>query len=602
VATVSNTREQAIWRWAMKSKNDIKARIVICLLGAAIVIGLSVASSSNVYAQSMWVSAYYGGWAQGCGYVGNMQADKIDYSAVTHIIHFAIQPLPDGSIDDTTLCITPENSASLISHAHAAGKKVLVALGGENTESAFLSATNSTNRQKFINNLINFITTRGYDGIDLDWEPITPSSISQVKTFIIELRAALDAMTPRPFFTAAVFCEPDLFAQLQDKFDQINIMTYDLNGDWLNGSWFNAPTYDGGYWFSASGPAPSANGLVDMFISAGLNPAKLGIGIGFYGYVAKGGKSTPTDGVTAPGQLWTSPPTKTAYTYSDIMDKFFNPANYRYDSAAGAAYLSYNMTGSAEDMFITYDDESSILEKINYVRNKAIGGVIIFQLGGGWRPNAPVPDNLLQAVKDAVIQTTNQAMVPSIPILNSPSNGASGVSTSTTLKWNSSAGANSYTLQVSKSPEFIEPIVNQDNLTATFYNLSGLSYSTTYYWRVRATNTSGSEWSNTWSFTTTTQGTILTGFTGNSLSAGALLTWQTATEYNNKGFDIQRRLSTSKQWSKIGFVAGAGTSYTPKAYSFTDTKTPKGSRYIYRLKQLNTNGSFIYSSEVTVKK
>ena len=456
----------------MKSKKQIRNRIATCFLCVAIVTGLLVISSSNVYAKDIWISAYYGGWAQGCGYVGNMQADKIDYSAITHIIHFAIKPLPEGFIDDTTLCITPENSAALIKHAHAAGKKVLVSVGGEYTESAFLSATNSANRQKFINNLINFITTRGYDGIDLDWEPVTPSSISQVTTLIVELRAALDAITPRPLLTAAVAWEPDLFAQLQDRFDQINIMTYDLNGNWLNGSWFNAPTYDGGYWFPASGPAPSANGLVDMFISAGLNPAKLGIGIGFYGYVAKGGNGTPTGGVTAPGQLWTSQPTKTAYTYYDIMDKFFKPQNYRYDSAAGAAYLSYDMPGSSEDMFITYDDELSIFEKVNYVRKKVIGGVIIFQLGGGWRPNAPVPDNLLQAVKDAVMQTENQDMVPSIPILNSPSNSAAGISTSTTLEWDFSAGADSYTLQVSQSPEFVEPIVNQDNLTALFTALT----------------------------------------------------------------------------------------------------------------------------------
>jgi hypothetical protein len=64
------------------------------------------------------------------------------------------------------------------------------------------------------------------------------------------------------------------------------------------------------------------------------------------------------------------------------------------------------------------------------------------------------------------MQTENQDMVPSIPILNSPSNSAAGISTSTTFEWDFSAGADSYTLQVSQSPEFVEPIVNQDNLTA----------------------------------------------------------------------------------------------------------------------------------------
>jgi chitinase len=587
----------------MKSKKQFRDRITLCLLYVAMAFSLLAIRSSTAYAKDMWISAYYGGWAQGCGYVGNMQADKIDYSAVTHIIHFAIQPLPDGSIDDTTLCITPENSAALIKHAHAAGKKVLVSVGGEYTENAFLSATNDTNREKFINNLIHFITIRGYDGIDLNWEPVAPSSKPQVTSLIVELRTALDAITPRPLLTAAVVWEPDLFAQLQDRFDQVNIMTYDLNGNWLNGSWFNAPMYDGGYWFPESGPAPSADGLVDMFISAGLNPAKLGIGIGFFGYVAKGGNGTPTGGVTAPGQIWTSQPTKTAYTYYDIMDKFFMPQNYRYDSAAGAAYLSYDMPGSSEDMFITYDDELSIGEKINYVRTKAIGGVMIFQLGGGWRPNAPVPDVLLQAVKDAVIHTEKQDMVPSVPNLKSPSAGASGISTSTTLGWDLSTGADSYKLQVSQNPEFVEPILNQDNLTSLSFTLNGLNDNTRYFWRVRATNTLGSSgWSDAWSFTTVPHRTIITDFAGNPIPAKVLLTWQTTSELDCIGFDIERRLSISPKWSKIGFVAGAGTSYTQKDYSFEDTKTRKGRTYIYRLKQLSANGSFLYSSEVSVKK
>lgn len=587
----------------MKRKKKFRDGIAICLIRVAVVVGILIVGGSNIYAKDVWVSAYYGGWAQGCGYVGNMQADKIDYSAITHIIHFAIQPLPDGSIDDTSLCITPENSAALIKHARAAGKKVLVSVGGEYTESAFLSATNGANREKFINNLINFIATRGYDGIDLNWEPVSPSSRAQVTSLILELRAALDATANHPLLTAAVAWEPDLFAQLQDSFDQINIMTYDLNGNWLNGSWFNAPVYDGGYWFAASGPAPSADGLVDMFISAGLNPAKLGIGIGFFGYVAKGGSGTPTGGVTAPGQIWTSQPAKTAYTYYDIMDKFFNPRHYRYAAAAGAAYLSYDMPGSSEDMFITYDDELSIFEKVSYISKKAIGGVIIFQLGGGWRPNAPVPDNLLQAVKNAVIHIKNQDMVPSIPHLKSPSAGASGISTSATLEWDFSARADSYALQVSESPEFAEPIVDQDNLTALSFSLNRLNYNTRYFWRVSATNTLGnSGWSDTWSFTTMPYGTIINNFAGNSISAKVLLTWRTASERDNRGFDIERRASVSPKWSKIGFVSGAGTSYALKDYSFADTKTRKGRTYTYRLKQLSADGSFFYSSEVRVKK
>jgi chitinase len=589
----------------MKGKGNI--RLAISIIAIAIVLGITVMGASDTYANDIWVSAYYGGWMQDCGYTGYMNADKIDYSAVTHIIHFAISPKHDGTIEFSANCILPENSASLVTYARAAGKKVLISIGGWQTESAFLSATSDANRQKFINNLINFMVSRGYDGIDFDWEPISPSSVTQVKTFITELRAALDAITPRPLLTAAVFYEPALFAQLQDKFDQMNIMTYDLSGEWLKATWHHTPTYDGGYWFPASGPAPSANGLVNYFIAAGVKPAKLGIGIGFYGYVWKGGSGTSTGGATAPGQKWTTAPTSTVYSYSDIMDKFHKTANYRYDSAAGAAYLSFDTAGSSEDMFITYDDENSILEKIKYVRTKAIGGAMIFQLGGGWRPNAPVPDNLLQAVKSAVIQTQPQqpspVTVPSAPTLSSPVNGATGVAVSTTLAWSASAGATSYTLQVSKNTGFTE-IVNHTDVTSTSFSISGLSNNTVYYWRVLAKNVGGnSGWSSIWSFTTVSaNNTVIANFNGSSVANGVSLKWQTTSESNNKGFDIERKFSTSNTWVKMGYVAGAGTSSVIRDYSYTDTATRKNRTYNYRLKQINNDGSFAYSSVITVRR
>lgn len=588
----------------MKIKGTI--RNAICLIAIAIVLGLSGTSASDVYANDIWVTAYYGAWMQGGpGWTGHMTADKIDYSAVTHIIHFVIVPKPDGTIDYTTSSVTPENSADLVKRARAAGKKVLISLGGWDTESAFLSATSDANRQKFISNLINFMVSRGYDGIDFDWEPISPTSTSRIKTFINELRAEMDKITPRPLLTAAAVWEPALFAQLQDKFDQINIMTYDLAGLWMNTTWFNSATYDGGYWFPASGPAPSANGLVNAFIAAGVNPAKLGIGIGFYGYVWKGGSGTPTGGVTAPGQKWTTAPSLNSSTnYYEIMDKYYQPAYYRYDAAAGSSYLSIDKPGSTDDMFISYNDEATCFEKVKYVRNKGIGGIMIFQLGGGWRPNAPVPDSLLQSVKNAVVQTNpshNTAPLP--PTLSSPANGATGVAVSTTLIWNASAGATSYTVQISKNSAFTE-LVNHTDVAATSFSVSALNNNTTYYWRVQAKNANGSsEWSNIWSFVTISEmNTVIANFSGSSVASGILLTWQTLRENGNKGFDIERKLSTSSRWVKIGYVAGAGISSDTRNYSFTDTNLRKNGTYNYRLKQINMDNSFAYSNIVTVSR
>ena len=76
------------------------------------------------------------------------------------------------------------------------------------------------------------------------------------------------------------------------------------------------------------------------------------------------------------------------------------------------------------------------------------------------------------------------------------------------------------------------------------------------------------------------------------------LTWKTATEVNNYGFDVERSTGNSN-WQKIGFVAGSGNSNSPKDYSFTDN--PSGATsFSYRLKQIDVGGSFQYYDPVTV--
>lgn len=105
---------------------------------------------------------------------------------------------------------------------------------------------------------------------------------------------------------------------------------------------------------------------------------------------------------------------------------------------------------------------------------------------------------------------------PSAPTLVSPVNGATGVSTSPTLSWNASSGATSYRAQVSTSSSFSTTVYDQSGMTSTSAMVSGLAASTTYFWRVNATNAAGtSAWSSTWSFTTSSSapcpGTLYTG-------------------------------------------------------------------------------------------
>ncbi|MGA9294321.1 MAG: YCF48-related protein [Ignavibacteriaceae bacterium] len=79
------------------------------------------------------------------------------------------------------------------------------------------------------------------------------------------------------------------------------------------------------------------------------------------------------------------------------------------------------------------------------------------------------------------------------------------------------------------------------------------------------------------------------------------LNWMTATEVNNKGFEIERK--TDNIWKTIGFVSGKGTTTNRSKYYYTDDlKNLSCSGSIaYRLKQVDYNGTYKYSNEVAVQ-
>lgn len=79
------------------------------------------------------------------------------------------------------------------------------------------------------------------------------------------------------------------------------------------------------------------------------------------------------------------------------------------------------------------------------------------------------------------------------------------------------------------------------------------------------------------------------------------LSWETATESNNLGFEVGRRLKTGvpQEWQVIGFVPGNGTSIDPIQYTYQDKVVIAGT-YQYRLKQIDNDGSSSYSGVVEV--
>lgn len=76
------------------------------------------------------------------------------------------------------------------------------------------------------------------------------------------------------------------------------------------------------------------------------------------------------------------------------------------------------------------------------------------------------------------------------------------------------------------------------------------------------------------------------------------LKWATATEVNNKGFEIQRSID-GNLFNKIGYIKGKGTISEKSNYTFSDNNI-NGGKYYYRLKQIDFNGSFEYSDIINV--
>ncbi len=90
----------------------------------------------------------------------------------------------------------------------------------------------------------------------------------------------------------------------------------------------------------------------------------------------------------------------------------------------------------------------------------------------------------------------------------------------------------------------------------------------------------------------------LTSFAATVNEGNVSLNWATATETNNQGFDIERKLANS-EFQKIGYVSGYGTSTESHSYTFTDKNISAGN-YTYRLKQVDYDGTFEYSNEINV--
>lgn len=103
----------------------------------------------------------------------------------------------------------------------------------------------------------------------------------------------------------------------------------------------------------------------------------------------------------------------------------------------------------------------------------------------------------------------------------------------------------------------------------------------------------------------------LASFTGKWINGNVLLNWATASEKNNYGFEIQKSEGSpfpiesglrdqKTEWETIGFVAGKGTTTEAQSYSFSSPVTSHLSPALYRLKQIDLDGTTTFSQSIEV--
>jgi hypothetical protein len=186
------------------------------------------------------------------------------------------------------------------------------------------------------------------------------------------------------------------------------------------------------------------------------------------------------------------------------------------------------------------------------------------------------------------------------PVIYSDSIYTTGTTYLLVVKYTLNAGATNDTVNL-----FINPVISgvepSPTLTVATTQTDAISLWTVNLRQGNAANAAnviidGIKVSTTWSDIVPVE---LVSFNAYVNGLAVNLSWTTATEINNSGFEVERKLASSSNWQKIGFVSGNGSTTEIKRYSFIDQNLNEG-KYSYRLKQVDYNGEFEYSNSIEV--
>lgn len=336
------------------------------------------------------------------GYRGLVDTSLISPEKVTHI-NYAFVNLVDGRA-----VLSNETTDTVNFRALNALKtsnpdlKILISIGGWTWSGHFSDAVlTEEGRRLFARTSADIVSRYELNGVDIDWEYpgfgglkgniVRPEDKQNYTLMFESLRESLDSLSgvtgKEYLLTTAVggfkkFTEFTEMDKAQKYLDYVNLMTYDYYPDTV------AVHHTNMYHSESYACENSGDAAVQAFLEAGVPADKLVVGIAFSSRaftLKEGAKAGLADTVVTQTRIGGG-------GFTRIKDSLENKKGFEkfWDSTARAPYL-FN---ASERIFVTYDDERSVMEKCAYVRENGLAGVMF------WEYMADPKEYLLDAINE----------------------------------------------------------------------------------------------------------------------------------------------------------------------------------------------------------
>ncbi|HGM5489580.1 TPA: glycoside hydrolase family 18 protein [Serratia fonticola] len=398
------------------------------LLPMLVAVQLSMAGAGIAHAASYLSVGYFNGGGDVTAGPGG-DINQLDVRQITHLnysfglIYNAEKGETNPALQDPSrlhqIYLSPKVEADLkllpVLRQQNPALKVLLSVGGWGARGFSGAAATPENRAIFIRSVQDVIAKYQLDGIDLDWEypvngawGLVESQLADRANFTALLSELHQALGKEKLLTIAVGANvksPQEWVDVKaiaPYLDYINLMTYDMA---YGTQYFNSNLYDSKQWPTvAAADKYSADFVVNNYLAAGLKPAQLNLGIGFYGRVPKR--------ATEPGIDWDvadaakHPVTQPYFTtrekdifkslgvdldkdtyikYNDIVGKMLKDPQRRFsehwDNDAKVPYLMMKSAEGKPLFAIGYENPRSVAIKAEYIKSKGLGGAMFWEYG-----------------------------------------------------------------------------------------------------------------------------------------------------------------------------------------------------------------------------